>query len=171
EEQQIDDKTFGKLIEEEIERINNKNGRMTEPRNRQLIMDNEKRALKENHSVGIVHKEEKPVKHTSSSRRRIDGTREINWNEVAGRRNIEKKKVSLSNVQTDSLVFDMERLIQYLNKNNVKYIDNRGKNGCLWIESDEAHNDMMKAIRIDGKKLGYSQKSKALKGQPGWYIS
>ena len=161
EENQIDDKTLGKLILEEIDRINAKNGNKRPAKNAEDVIFTEEDATA---SVGSPSDSNEPAATGSTHSLHTETDQE--GNASAKEENIHPSK----NTAPPVVAFpSIDVLIDYLSSNSIEFKDNRPKNGCLWIKADELPN--AKAIRVDGQRLMYSKASKALKGEAGWYIS
>ena len=178
EESQIDDKTLGKLILDEIDRINAKNGNVGSAQASGAgIPSVENVPVSEAESVEIKHHpSEPPVNEeilVSSNTPAAAQTTRIHRTEAILPK-IESAKEergqSPKNANTQVITFpSIELLIEYLSCNSIEFKDNRPKNGCLWIKAEAFPN--AKAVRVDGRRLMYSKASKALKGEAGWYIS
>ena len=180
EEQQIDDKTFGKLILEEIERIKEKNGDKAQNTDSTGYKPTEPE-----------EKDEAPVEETSTSNA---GESTSNTGESSADNEdysakedeppndgkspnddkLPKEKGSMAPTKEsvpvgESAFNSIDELITYLYHQRIHYVDNRPKNGCLWISADGFPRGQI--VRVAGKKLMFSKASKALGGNAGWYIS
>ena len=178
EESQIDDKTLGKLILEEIDRINAKNGNAGSAQASGVNAPAEE-GLSDSTAETV---EMKPRPSESSVNEEVLAS--SNEPAVARTTRIQRTETILSNTESakeervhssrdthQSVVSfpSIEVLIDYLTCNAIEFKDNRPKNGCLWIKAEALPN--AKDVRVDGRRLMYSKASKALKGEAGWYIS
>ena len=178
EESQIDDKTLGKLILEEINRINAKNGNAVPAQAQGVdvpveedVADitngivevraplSESPVNEELHSAPDAHAESEPT-HIGNREAVLTKTEPAKEERVRSPKSADPPIVAFPSI---------ELLVQYLSCNGIEYKDNRPKNGCLWIKAEAIPN--AKAVRVDGRRLMYSKSSKALKGEAGWYIS
>ncbi len=182
EEQQIDDKTFGKLILEEIDRINSKNGRTPAEHG---VMNVQSKVIKADtsqttKSIRSLPNTSHPAQQSPntritgsltdkhSSRSEITNNRKSSFHiEVGGADRKPEQKATTDS--KDVSFISIDELIAFLNDKGVHYVDNRPKNGCLWIDAEGVPSNQQ--IRVGGKKLMFSKASKALGGNSGWYIS
>ena len=178
EESQIDDKTLGKLILEEINRINAKNGNTGPAQTLGVVIPTEE-DVSDNTTVTVEVKprlSESPRSEESltapDARAKSEPTHLGNREAVLTKTESAKEERVQSPKGADPPVVtfpSIELLVQYLSCNGIEYKDNRPKNGCLWIKAEAFPN--ARAVRVDGRRLMYSKASKALKGEAGWYIS
>lgn len=177
EENQIDDKTLGKLILDEIDRINAKkgNGGSTQVSEAGI-------PTKEDVSDSVAKSEknkpllsESPVNgeffvspntaaaaqmtRTPSTKAILPKNEPAKEDRVHSSRDVDPPVVSFPSIEV---------LVEYLTYNGIEFKDNRPKNGCLWIKAEVFPN--AKAVRVDGRQLMYSKVSKTLRGEAGWYI-
>lgn len=184
EEQQIDDKTFGKLILEEIERIKAKNGNVVE--NEQFVyeemdqvskkpeMEKENDEDETTEDIVDVPSSEQldffdSINSSDSEKQTVSnhsGTRESDISSSSPKNKEEKQGTT---PKEEASFASIDEFMNYLMYNNITYVDNRPKNGCLWISSEGIGT--FQNIRVSGKKLMFSKASKALGGKSGWYIS
>ena len=144
EESQIDDKTLGKLILDEIDRINAKNGKAAPV------------------PVDIEQTAEKPSPAQTSRSVDIASSKQ-------NRAETENRYITTMPASAVDVFSSIDDFAEYLANEGIEHKDNRPKNGCLWIPADALPN--AETVRIDGSRLKYSKASKALKGAAGWYIS
>ncbi len=66
--------------------------------------------------------------------------------------------------------YDKE-FFDYLEHLNLSYIDNREKNGCLWISANEDIKSTIKSIhKLFGVTFRFKNEVKCLDGNPGWWM-
>lgn len=164
EESQIDDKTLGKLILDEINRINAKNGNVrTMTVDSMQAVDKVSPAVESNPADTVTpelcYEEATPDIYAPAE----SPLAEDSPSEKENRQTVVK---SVSSVNTFPSV---DAFIAFLVSQGIEYKDNRPKNGCLWIQADAL--PAADTFKIDGSSLMYSKASKALKGAAGWYIS
>lgn len=178
EESQIDDKTLGKLILDEINRINTKNGNVGSTQDSRVVIPTEENVsdsaavideIKARPSEPPVNEEILAAPNTPATAHtaRIHSTETI----LPKIESANNERIQLSRDANSPVVPfpSIEALVDYLTYNSIEFKDNRPKNGCLWIKAEAFPN--AKAVRVDGRRLMYSKASKALKGEAGWYIS
>ena len=61
-------------------------------------------------------------------------------------------------------------VLDFLDKQKILYVDNRSKNGSLWLIGGPELAGIVKQCNSLGLKFAYTANgSKATKGKPGWY--
>lgn len=163
-ESSIDDKTFGKLILEEIDRINAKHG--GQPKSG--TSDTECGAAgdrgetpspdqEDNISEGNITEDNSPA----AAEETAPAPEPDPFDDSTPGGDMSSPSVMLFP--------DIDSLLQYLDANVIEYKDNRAKHGCLWIYAEALLS--AEQIRVAGKRLMFSKSAKALNGAAGWYIS
>ncbi len=71
--------------------------------------------------------------------------------------------------ETVSRFTRLEDFLQFVQGNGIMVKDNRGKGGCVWVKADPRVDAVIQKQPFGDHKFKYSQKSKALGGEPGWY--
>ncbi len=221
EEQQIDDKTFGKLIQEDIDRINEQSGNSapTPPVSRQVEQIKPQTAMKPvsgaqssvgsqpqtrtvyppppvNHAKPVysppvnntqprssssVYKaqpmvnipQEKPV-HTGSSTSSVYKEKPMVQAPPVSQpkttyTSAAQKPETNKPVGSAAQFARLDDFMIYLSGNGITVKDNREKGGCLWVKADPRIDGIIKKQIFGDRGFKYSEKSKALGGQPGWY--
>lgn len=86
----------------------------------------------------------------------------FNSKNFTSNREVNKKNI-VKNNQVD--------LIVYLDNHDLKYIDNRGKGGTLWVIGDRRIEYILKPLRDQGINFVYLEKGgRASKYKPSWYL-
>ena len=173
EERQIDDKTFGKLIQEEIDRINREN------QGSEIHQSNETNYVQSIYSEKTVNPEvektKSPGKQFSETRKQpirepipvTETTQPVSRDSTMYS---QKRMTDVELVRMDSI----DGLLKFVRRKGGKIVDNRPKNGCLWIRSEPMIDPVMKTIKIKvddiEKQFGYASSTRAFDGKAGWYI-
>ena len=176
EEQQIDDKTFGKLIQEEIDRINAKNG-YTAP-------EPAKQETKAEETAPADHSDAEPPKaeqaepgpaqdessgHATEPVSQEKATADVPVSPVP----VFEQKPAAETKQAEETkpeVFSsLEEFMTYVADLGIVTKDNREKSGCLWVKADPRIDQILEKQKFGDKRFKYSTKSKTLGGEPGWY--
>ena len=162
----IEDKTFGKLIQEEIDRINQENGVQTSTVSKPINLNNSEASLSKSstpkNKTRIVPAFEQGAKQNPE----IDKGAPIPTPVTIHQSNENEKTP-----ETIASFKDIEAFIRYMNDEEIFYVDNRFKNGCLWVASDGETDRLIKSVRINGQAFQYAISAKALGSKPAWYLS
>lgn len=63
-----------------------------------------------------------------------------------------------------------DRVLVYLKEHNIAYIDNRNKNGCLWLLGGEELSKHIYHLKELGIKFKFKNEGgKATKGRAAWW--
>lgn len=63
-----------------------------------------------------------------------------------------------------------QELLSYLESHNIKWIDNRDRGGCLWIETTDKSSALLLHTLVDGKPIQQASKSKVFGNKPAFFL-
>ncbi len=159
----IEDKTFGKLIQEEIDRIKQEN----DVDGSQIVEEKES-SFPTSKSQSIEFKEEDLLESDMVQ----ESNENVKWNNDTTVVKAPTNPVIHQKPSEAALSFiSIDAFIRYMNDEEIEYKDNRSNNGCLWVMSNDEIDELIRNLRINGQSLQYSPSAKALNRKPGWYIS
>lgn len=173
EEQQIDDKTFGKLIQEEIDRINAESG--YDPQKEQKAAA-EPVQHRPSASVSTETKPEIRQQNARQSSASQPSRKPFPWIPLHNYSQLQRSNAPSPNRTPEKSVRfnSVEDMVIYIQGLGITVKDNRHKNGSLWIKADPRINNMLrdtKFVNADDIESGfhYAKTCKAFNGADGWY--
>lgn len=62
-------------------------------------------------------------------------------------------------------------VIQYLSAMGIRFVDDTGSGGMLWIAFNKSISEWIEKITVNGNKPKYTHGAGMLDGKPGWFVS
>ena len=79
----------------------------------------------------------------------------------------DKKK--MNEIISNGVYNNADDFVKFIKGKGATVIDNRAKDGCLWILSEPHIDKYVVNTKIKGRSFRLTAKSRALGGKPGWY--
>ena len=63
----------------------------------------------------------------------------------------------------------VDDFLLYVKSKEIRTMDNRFNDGCVWVEADPQIEDMIMKVRIKGRGFKHAKQCLVFNGRPGWY--
>lgn len=127
------------------------------------------------HQPHIPDEEQTDVALSEQQEGKLEKVQSENENRISNpsinlRETIPNGQISLFENKEQPDIFNSDYLLEFVDKNGLKYVDMREKGGSFWIVGNEDLKATINTLNIKGYNFYFTSKgSRATKHQPGWY--